>query len=406
MMRLCLAAIFLSLSIAPGGASDLIRQKKEYGRIWTLTYVDDPKIGKFCSLDGVIRQGEEVRITAYYSRSLNITLINEKWNLPDKEKFDVTVSVDKETRKSSNFLRMRKEFMSLSHWGDKAFFFDFVRTASRAQQAVFQVATGETLTLDLGGLSAGLKDWETCASEWVGSAVNIAQGTAPPPPPQYQQQQPPQRQRAGLSSGTGIILTQDGVIATNAHVVDGCGRIAVQHGEKSIDAKLVKSDPRNDLAALQVSAQFPRSFQLAEQPAQLGAKIAVFGYPLYGTLTTGGNFTLGSVTGLSGSRDDQRYLQISAPVQPGNSGGPLIDKKGRLVGVVSAKLNAIAVAERTGDVPQNVNFAIRGAVLRSFLDANKINYAVATGPAGRDRSDTDLAAAAKAMSVLVLCHPK
>lgn len=154
MMRLCLAAIFVSLSIAPGGASDLIRQKKEYGRIWTLTYVDDPKIGKFCSLDGVIRQGEEVRITAYYSRSLNITLINEKWNLPNKEKFDVTVSIDKETRKSSNFLRMRKEFMSLSHWGDKAFFFDFVRAASRAQQAIFHVATGETLTLDLGGLRA------------------------------------------------------------------------------------------------------------------------------------------------------------------------------------------------------------------------------------------------------------
>lgn len=77
-----------------------------------------------------------------------------------------------------------------------------------------------------------------------------------------------------------------------------------------------------------------------------------------------------------------------------------------MAGVVSSKQNAIAVAERTGDLPQNVNFAIRGAVLKAFLDGAKTPCAMATGPAGRDRSDTDLAAAAKAVSVRMLCHPK
>ncbi|MFY7960644.1 MAG: hypothetical protein ACOVVK_11260 [Elsteraceae bacterium] len=77
-----------------------------------------------------------------------------------------------------------------------------------------------------------------------------------------------------------------------------------------------------------------------------------------------------------------------------------------MVGVVSSKLNAIAVAERTGDLPQIVNFAIRGAVLKEFLDGAKTPFAMATGPAGRDQSDTDLAAAAKAASARLLRHPK
>jgi S1-C subfamily serine protease len=72
--------------------------------------------------------------------------------------------------------------------------------------------------------------------------------------------------------------------------------------------------------------------------------------------------------------DDSRYLQISAPVQSGNSGGPLLDQSGNLVGVVSAKLNALKVALKDGDLPQNVNFAVKAAILQTFLNSNRVPF--------------------------------
>jgi hypothetical protein len=67
-------------------------------------------------------------------------------------------------------------------------------------------------------------------------------------------------------------------------------------------------------------------------------------------------------------------MQISAPAQLGNSGGPLANVHGQVIGVVTSKLNALNVAKSTGDVPQNVNFAIKDVVVKAFLDANDISY--------------------------------
>ncbi|MBB3810626.1 hypothetical protein FHS81_002728 [Pseudochelatococcus contaminans] len=103
---------------------------------------------------------------------------------------------------------------------------------------------------------------------------------------------------------------------------------------------------------------------------------AVFGYPLTGILTSSGNFTQGSVTALAGLRDDNRMLQISAPVQPGNSGGPLLDDAGNVVGVVVSKLNALKVAAATDDLAQNVNFAIKASVVQGFLEAQGIQLKI------------------------------
>ena len=75
---------------------------------------------------------------------------------------------------------------------------------------------------------------------------------------------------------------------------------------------------------------------------------------------------MGNVTALAGLHDDSRYLQVSAPVQNGNSGGLLLDGSGNLGGVVSAKLDAIKVAMAAGDLPQNVNFAVKSAIVATF----------------------------------------
>ncbi len=136
---------------------------------------------------------------------------------------------------------------------------------------------------------------------------------------------------------------------------------------------------------------------------RLGEAVEAFGYPLTDVLSKSGNFTLGNVSALVGIGEDSRYLQISAPVQPGNSGGPLLDQNGNLVGVVSAKLNALKLMLATnGDIPQNVNFAIKSSIVANFLETNGVSYTL--GAATQSMQPADLADQAKAMSAFIECE--
>nr|WP_152718071.1 serine protease [Microvirga tunisiensis] len=128
---------------------------------------------------------------------------------------------------------------------------------------------------------------------------------------------------------------------TNAHVVDECTTIRVTlDGREPLPARLAASDKANDLALLRVDHR-PTKLAAIRIGIRLGEPVAVFGFPLSNVLASTGNFTLGNVTALAGLGDDTRHIQISAPVQPGNSGGPLLDHQGNLVGVVTYKLNAL-----------------------------------------------------------------
>ena len=112
--------------------------------------------------------------------------------------------------------------------------------------------------------------------------------------------------------------------------------------------------------------------------------------------------TTGTLSTLAGPGDDRRLMQITTPVQPGNSGGPVVDAGGNIVGVVVARLDAILVAEEIGDIPQNINFALQGWLAQVFLDSHVVDYETAgttlpgdvAGAAGRARGFT----------VLVECH--
>src|SRR5579864_4082837 len=123
-------------------------------------------------------------------------------------------------------------------------------------------------------------------------------------------------------------------------------------------------------------------------------------YPLAGLLATSGNFTLGNISALSGLGDDSRYLQVSTPIQPGNSGGPLLDQSGNVVGIVSAKMNALKVMVATnGDIPENVNFAVKASTAAMFLSSKSIKFE--TGDASQQLQSADIADQAKAISVIV-----
>jgi uncharacterized protein len=171
------------------------------------------------------------------------------------------------------------------------------------------------------------------------------------------------------STGSGFAVSPNQLI-TNAHVVDGCARVSL--GGRGT-ATVLAMDKRNDLALLQAD-RLPVVASFREERLRQGDPIAVVGFPLAGLLASGAQVTSGNVSALAGLQNNSSFIQISAPVQPGNSGGPLLDTAGRVTGVVVSKLNAAKIAELTGDIPQNVNFAVSPLVLRGFLDANNVQY--------------------------------
>ena len=179
-------------------------------------------------------------------------------------------------------------------------------------------------------------------------------------------------------AGSGFVVSKDGWLLTNAHVVKACKSVVV--GDGNIATQTV-FDPDHDLALVKVSTKqagaLGKPLAISAGKPRLGEDILALGYPLRSILADSLNVTRGNVSSLLGLMNDPRYLQISAPVQPGNSGGPLVDLAGRVVGVVTAKLNAVAVADATGDIPQSINFAIRPDAVTQFLHANKVAFTVA-----------------------------
>lgn len=203
---------------------------------------------------------------------------------------------------------------------------------------------------------------------------------------------------AVVFTGTGISVSETGHVLTNRHVVEDCLDITVG----GIPAELLASNTDIDLALLQtagLASQRVASFRSA--PAALNSDVTVVGYPLAGLLG-GVNVTRGSVSSLSGIRGDLSTMQITAPVQPGNSGGPVVAEDATVVGVVVARLNDEKTSEDYGALPQNVNFAIRGEIAQLFLAANGV-LATRSDP-GPHMDPEELAATAAGFTVYIECR--
>lgn len=212
---------------------------------------------------------------------------------------------------------------------------------------------------------------------------------------------PPAGTSSRTMSGSGFLVSAEGHIVTNHHVVAGCQKVTVAPG--NAEAAVIARDARNDLALLKAASPSPDVARLrAGRGVRPGDDVVVVGFPLRQVLAPNAVVTTGTVSALSGLGNDTAKLQIAAPVQQGNSGGPLLDRHGLVVGVVQSKLNALRIAGVTGDIPQNVNFAVNGATLQSFLEANGVGLRTAP-PSGPALSAADVGEQAARFTVAIEC---
>lgn len=225
-----------------------------------------------------------------------------------------------------------------------------------------------------------------------GSAVAAA-GRAPDPRP------------ATLSFGTGFFVTADGYALTNHHVIDGCRTISMMTDRGAQPARVVRVDETNDLALLFVENTSKAAFAnfRAAPGIRAGDGVVVAGFPLPTVLQNGLNVTVGNVSSLAGLGGNSALLQMTAPVQPGNSGGPLLDMAGNVVGVIVSKLDALAMAKETGSIPENINFAVQGSIARLFLEAQGVR--VSERPSASTLATGDVVDGARTFTFQVECRP-
>lgn len=177
----------------------------------------------------------------------------------------------------------------------------------------------------------------------------------------FSQRQPP-RTAVGASRGTGFFVDDSGTIVTNYHVIEGRESIIVSLPDGNrLPATVLSTSPALDVAVLSIQGYQGRSFiNLSSSSASpSGQRIFALGYPLSDVLGTEARVTDGVVSSLSGLGNDASLMQMTAAIQPGNSGGPIILENGDAVGIAVARLDDAYAIQRYGAVPQNVNFAIK-----------------------------------------------
>ena len=180
----------------------------------------------------------------------------------------------------------------------------------------------------------------------------------------------------GSGSGTAFLVAPN-LLVTNHHVINGCDSVTV--GDEQLPASVIAYDERVDLALVRAQIRSPHMALLRRQgDVVLGESVVVAGYPL-GEILGSINITTGSVSAETGIRGQQGLFQFTAPVQPGSSGGPVLDENGQLVGVVVSRISDAYAMRASGSVPQNVNFAIKPDVVRGFLDRHEVRYQLASG---------------------------
>lgn len=175
----------------------------------------------------------------------------------------------------------------------------------------------------------------------------------------------------GGGSGTGFFVTPT-VVITNHHVIEDAKRVEITfQNDFTLSARVVAQDASNDVAVLIVEGLESRvkPFLLGRtKGTKEGEKVYTVGFPLSTNLSTRHKISEGMINGLTGIKDDPTVFQISIPIQPGNSGGPLITTDGRIIGITSSGLSSAFYLNKYGVVPENVNFAVKADYIMPLLE--------------------------------------
>jgi S1-C subfamily serine protease len=170
-------------------------------------------------------------------------------------------------------------------------------------------------------------------------------------------------------SGSGAFISSEGLVLTAAHVIQGASRIEVVTASGTLQARVVKIDTTNDIAVLKCSGGNFTPLPIASsKEAREGATVFTIGFPNIQLQGFDPKLTKGEISSETGFQDDPRQWQISVPTQPGNSGGPLCDENGNLIGIMEATLDPLTMAKVAGEIPQNVNYAVKSSYILPLLD--------------------------------------
>ena len=223
-------------------------------------------------------------------------------------------------------------------------------------------------------------------------------------------------------TGSGFFVSKLGHIITNAHVVKGCNRVTVgDNANKQVPSDVVNTDRRNDLALLKLSTLEMASAEskaliqklsitvmplatnglLRSEDVRLGEKVLVAGYPFGDFISNTVKVTTGVISSTRGAGDDSGQFQLDAAIQPGNSGGPIYDYGGNIVGVVVSQLNKMKMAEATGSIPENQNFGIKASTVRQFLESSGLPSKKAERT--KDIPSEEVAQIAENQALMVMC---
>jgi S1-C subfamily serine protease len=234
--------------------------------------------------------------------------------------------------------------------------------------------------------------------------------------------QPPAKQTPQSGTGSGFFVSKMGHVITNAHVVQNCKKITIgDNANKQVPAELINTDRSNDLALLKLSTLEMASAEsksliqklgivvvplaskglLRSDDVRLGEKVLVAGYPFGELFSNTIKVTSGIVSATRGAGDDSGQFQLDAAVQPGNSGGPIYDSGGNIVGVVISQLDKLKMAKAIGSLPENVNFGIKASTVRQFLMSSGLPSKKSERT--EEKSTEQLAEIAKNQALMVMC---
>ena len=157
-------------------------------------------------------------------------------------------------------------------------------------------------------------------------------------------------------------------------MVEGCNEVKAHYKGKAYSSTILNADPTNDLALLKANYSPDAALRISKSKPFVTQDIFVAGYPFGKAISASVKVTKGIISSLTGIGNNYSIIQIDAALQPGNSGGPIVDEAGNVVGVAVAKLDLKEVMKKWGVVPENTNFGVKSSVLESFLQGNDVDY--------------------------------